>query len=301
MEKLGLIPLMHMFNYAIASGVPLIPRNVWDTEHKDNFAVEFDVQDNYNHYVKMLGTGASLGTLLNAHMKLYFAWRFRSIRRKSEGDSTESKRVESSRATFNIDARQQAARVAKLSETNRASLTKCQELRNKRAMLESRGFIDPKSTEVRKLDIELANAEALQAIAQDGYLQEQAKLDTIPNMNDFNANLAMYDRQLLADVREIESSMAKSGHKMFGKPNKRADLRPHYRALLEAYENEFIHKKGMADPKLIYFFDTYVHDSLPGFAKDATLPSDPRVVFVGTDAKLGYASLDEGDNDRRTG
>jgi hypothetical protein len=46
---------------------------------------------------------------------------------------------------------------------------------------------------------------------------------------------------------------------------------------------------GLRDPESIAFFDTYVHDSLAGFAKDATLPSDPRVIYTGGDNKLPYA------------
>jgi hypothetical protein len=66
-------------------------------------------------------------------------------------------------------------------------------------------------------------------------------------------------------------------------------LRPHYKALLEAYEAEFKHNKGLRDEKIIAFFDEYVHDSLASFAKDATLPSDPRVIFIGGNKRLEYA------------
>lgn len=48
--------------------------------------------------------------------------------------------------------------------------------------------------------------------------------------------------------------------------------------------------KGLKGEKVIGFFDNYVHDSLAGFAKDATLPSDPRVVYLGDDEKYQYAS-----------
>jgi hypothetical protein len=48
----------------------------------------------------------------------------------------------------------------------------------------------------------------------------------------------------------------------------------------------------MRDPKLIEFFDDYVHDSLGGFAKDETWPSDPRILYVGGDHKLRYAAID---------
>jgi hypothetical protein len=63
--------------------------------------------------------------------------------------------------------------------------------------------------------------------------------------------------------------------------------------LLEAYENEFEKNSGLTDEKIISFFDNYVHDSLVGFAKDATLPSDPRVVYLGGDAKYRHASLEK--------
>ena len=43
--------------------------------------------------------------------------------------------------------------------------------------------------------------------------------------------------------------------------------------------------------KIIAFFDNYVHDSLAGFARDATLPSDPRVIYIGADVKAKYALL----------
>ena len=69
----------------------------------------------------------------------------------------------------------------------------------------------------------------------------------------------------------------------------RNKLRPHYKAVLEAYEAEFERGKGLRNREIIAFFDTYVHDSLAGFAKDATLPSDPRVIYMGGDDKLRYA------------
>jgi hypothetical protein len=70
------------------------------------------------------------------------------------------------------------------------------------------------------------------------------------------------------------------------------DLRPHYKAMVEAYVNEFVENKGLTDEAVISFFDHYVHDSLAGFGKDATLPSDPRVVYLGGDEKYQYASID---------
>ena len=73
------------------------------------------------------------------------------------------------------------------------------------------------------------------------------------------------------------------------------DLRPHYKALIEAYENEFEKNNGLKDEAVISFFDNYVHDSLAGFGGDATLPSDPRVVYLGGDEKYQYASVESED------
>lgn len=68
-----------------------------------------------------------------------------------------------------------------------------------------------------------------------------------------------------------------------------ARLRPHYRALVDAYLDEFERNSGMRDEKVIAFFDDYVHDSLAGFDTDQTWPSDPRIVYVGGDRKLRFA------------
>ena len=60
---------------------------------------------------------------------------------------------------------------------------------------------------------------------------------------------------------------------------------------MDAYENEYLHNNGLKDEKIIAFFDNLVHDSLAGFAKDATLPSDPRAVYLGGDEKYKYAMI----------
>lgn len=300
-EKLGVIPLTHMFDHAIARGVPLIARTAWEARQKRDFAIEFDVQDNYNHYIKILGAHSSLGALFNAHMGLYFAWRFRSIRCRAEGDVSESSHIEQSRTEFGIDSLRQDAEVVKLQKENAAASKKCDELRAKRASLLSRGFVDTtKSRTVKDLDIALQDAQAQQEIAQDRFLQAKAKRDAIPDMNGFNVMLTMYDQQLLADVKAIRKAITDAEKSKTGVLNKRAELRPHYRSLIDAHENEFVHKKGLSDKKIIAFFDFYVHDSLPGFAKDATLPSDPRVIYVGGDEKLRFASRDEAESDSTT-
>jgi hypothetical protein len=109
-------------------------------------------------------------------------------------------------------------------------------------------------------------------------------------MGEMNAMIAMYDTQLMLDAKAIRALyMPRGTDGKLASARKRENLRPHYRAMMEAYENEFIHGKGLKDQIIIDFFDRYVHDSLSGFANDATLPSDPRVVYWGGDQKYEYA------------
>lgn len=61
--------------------------------------------------------------------------------------------------------------------------------------------------------------------------------------------------------------------------------------MVEAYRAQYLGREPL-DPDVVSFFDHHVHDSLAGFAKDATLPSDPRVVYAGGDNKIRFAQLD---------
>ena len=292
-EKMGVIPLTHMFEHAISAGVPMIPRTAWEELQFRDFAIQPAVQESYNHYIKTLGASSSLGTLFNAHMAIYFAWRFRAIRCKAKGDVAESTRIAQSKATFQREISLQDADVGKLEKENEACLRRCDEIRVQRSRLVSRGYLDlTKSSSIKAMDAALRDAETTQEKAQDRLLQAKAKRDAIPSMSDFGAMLAMYDKQLLEDVKAIRNIISSAEQSKFRRENKRAELRPHYRALIEAYENEFVYEKGLTDQKVIEFFDSYVHDSLSGFAKDATLPSDPRVIYVGGDEKLSFSSID---------
>lgn len=116
---------------------------------------------------------------------------------------------------------------------------------------------------------------------QDESLTQKTFLDTLPSSDgSFVRNSAIYDNQLLLDALKLQALAKKKG---------RNKLRPHYKAVLEAYEAEFERRQGLRNQEIIAFFETYVHDSLAGFAKDATLPSDPRVIYIGGDDKLQYA------------
>jgi hypothetical protein len=110
-------------------------------------------------------------------------------------------------------------------------------------------------------------------------------------MDNMNLMLDFYDKQLLLDAKSIYDIYMTTAS-INGKVTRsnRARLRPHYKVMMDAYENEYLRGDSVLDASVVSLFDNYVHDSLAAFAKDATLPSDPRVVFLGGDAKYGYAS-----------
>ena len=112
------------------------------------------------------------------------------------------------------------------------------------------------------------------------YLAAKARLDTKANDSELLAHMREFDRQLMNDAQELDRLVAKH-------PNRK--LRPHYQGLLEAYRDEFQRNCGLLDADVIEFFGKYVHDSLAGFGKDDTRPSDPRIVYVGGDNWLKYA------------
>jgi hypothetical protein len=114
----------------------------------------------------------------------------------------------------------------------------------------------------------------------DPYLRARAKQRALPDYsNELIGNLDIYDKNLLKDVAYIKGRQSLAIN----------PLRPHYQRMLSAYDDEFVHQKGLTDPHVIEFYDNFVHDSLAGFAKDETLPSDPRCCYIGGDSELKFA------------
>ena len=124
-------------------------------------------------------------------------------------------------------------------------------------------------------------AEQAQSLAEDRLRKLEAQKATLPSRGTLGRNWKQYDQRLYEDAEPL------SGAKLF-----RRWFRPHCKALVDAWEDEFLHHKGLVDTDLIRFFETHVHDSLADFAMDATLPSDPRVVYVGRDEIELFATLD---------
>jgi uncharacterized protein (DUF2235 family) len=293
-EKLGLIPLLSMYNNAIEQGVPLIPKTCWEDIHRDDFAIGKTLLQRYNYYQSKIGAMSSLGPLMNAHMSLYYAWRFRSIHKRQQGNRVEENEIKRRNSEFQAEGARLDKEIKPLIENNwRAETALAQANQRRASYLQARSG-SPNVSDLPKYDAEVLAAKDRLIRTKDILLRAKARKNALPDMSELSSRLEMYDAQLMADAKAIRDIYAARGF-FAGDPDsaKRKDLRPHYKVMMDAYENEFIYHKGLTDETIISFFDNYVHDSLAGFALDATLPSDPRVIYLGGDEKLKYAAVDK--------
>lgn len=305
-QKLGLIPLADMYNLAIGKGVPLLPKSAWRTSNYDDFDVDFELLKTYTYYLSQVRASASLGDLFNAHMAQYYAWRFQSIHKKQRGDRTEADHVNKNAAVFQTEAPALDKEIDSLEAENNATLKELNAAKLQKQTFKERNISGSPKTKAALVTYDQKVADTLEKHdrIQDKLLRAKAKRNALPNDSGLQAALDMYDKQLLADARSIHEAYSQP---QFGRvapdPSIRKQLRPHYQAMMTAYENEYDlgpGKKGLVgltDKNIIEFFDLYVHDSLAGFAKDATLPSDPRAIYLGGSTKYEYASLDKAVDD----
>lgn len=295
-QMLSLVPLRAMHHKAVAAGVPLhlLPSlQSADPKLPVYFGIDESSQTEFNklqtlwhHYMGKTGFGGkSIGQMMNAHVRQYFAWRFHKIRvneaaRQRREDTIDEAALKRSEDEWRQERDALKREMAPAKAVMDAAVKRREHARWRLAdarqrEMEGGARVDP------RLETAAESADAQAAESSDPYLKLKARFDTLPGTDGVLArNLQLYDRQLLADAQALRAAH-------------RADpsqpLRPHYRNLLDAYEAEFIHGTGLRDEQIIEFFDTYVHDSLAGFAMDATLPSDPRVVYVGDDVKSRHA------------
>lgn len=288
-ERLSQIPLNHMYELALARGVPLRPKSAWEDDHKQDFDTSPILIALFNYYTAKLPKSDVLGHNMNASMRLYYAWRFASIVRKAAGDRPEQARVIQADKQYKAESQKLITEMKRLSDADQDAARAQALARNRRHYYLQSSYGNPK-VDVAPYDAAIEDADAHRAETQDALLRMKAKRDALPDMSSLNEMITMYDTQLLKDVQAIRDVYTAKGF-FGGAPDtrRRAELRPHYKALVEAYEDQFIHNRGLKDEKLFAFFEHYVHDSLSGFAKDATLPSDPRVIYLGGDEKYRYA------------
>jgi hypothetical protein len=295
-EMISMVPLLAMHSEAIKSGVPLYGIDALPRRVKPSFAADPEGQaklaemlDCWKHYMKETSAAGNLGEQFLAHMRQYYRWRFYTIARSRQArcenlETLEETVIKEREPGF----RRERARLAKTVNQRKDELDKAHaalrtaEQRVFQAEQNQMNYGTPVESDL--LDASTVAQERV-ALARDAYLSEKAALDTYANDSALLENAATYDHRLMTDVETIATELRR---------NPKLVLRPHYRKLLDAYEAEFAHGKGLRDEKLIAFFDRYVHDSLSGFALDATLPSDPRVLYVGGDDKMRYANADIG-------
>ncbi|WP_323144096.1 T6SS phospholipase effector Tle1-like catalytic domain-containing protein [Massilia phyllosphaerae] len=286
--QLCLIPLNHMYQFALQRGVPMLPR--LQPGNEEDFRIDPELCKTFNYYLKDVGSFATLGEGFNKHMKFFYAWRFMSIRRKAAGDKSEAKIIRDYDNKFSRANAIFSKEVDALTAQENMAQLSLNALVHVRDTDSDSGERDPaqQATLVHDLDVEKGRQKY--SAEHDKRLRAQARKDALPNMTSLQDMLNLYERQLMLDTVSIRVAInnAISGKRI-------GDIRPHYKALMEAYEDEFLKNRGLKDANIIALFENHVHDSLAGFGKDATLPSDPRVVYLGGDEKYGYASSETQD------
>jgi hypothetical protein len=291
-DKIGLIVGNDMYNAGLAKGVPFKPRANWTEDNRNDFKVSQKTVDVYNYYLSKTSAAGNLGDLFNSNMALLFAWRFQAIRKKRAGDTTESQNIKKSEDQYKTENNQLDSEIANYEkQRDKASIDEMNISMDRSSYQSAHQLGYDAPTPYDQADMA---AKQKIATADDNMYRARAKKDAEPSTGKLESAIKFYDDRLMKDAESIYSAYKApfwSNDRIDAE--KRAQLRPHYKALMDAYENEFILNKGLTDQKIIDFFDNYVHDSLAGFAKDATFPSDPRVIYLGGEQKYKYASLDE--------
>lgn len=287
-RKLAQLPLLHMHSFAIKYGVPLQGIDeITVPEYKGFFQLSSLLEKRWNHYMQTAGRGGKpLGQMALAHTRLWYQWRFHRIHAylqsingrpgdtlPNEGDIRQAEAgfdEQRVAAQTKVDtAKNDPDWAAAKSQVSHASAALRRE-RDRR----SRGLPNDMSSKQADYDAAKSHAE----IYEDRYNRARASLDAIPGVGAAQA-IRAYDLNLIRDVQFLRRVVKERGAQ---------NLRPHYRMLLEIHEAEFA-GRGLSDPDIIAFFNDYVHDSLAGFAKDITLPSDPRCYYDGGDNLIRFA------------
>jgi hypothetical protein len=282
-----------MYDFAHECGVPLYPECAWQEMNVTDFQILERVNVDYRNYLeKIQPSSHTIGGLFNAHMKLYYAWRFSVIHRKIQNDQKEAARIRENDVIFEKefaelehdtnaakkiydDLDKELKKAITGRESERSEFYVRSEREATRSAMESN---------IRKLEIDRSRA-------KDNWLKANAKMSALPKMDRLAMLVDFYDRQLLSDAENIYNILTEPRlNSIVRKFDTVSDtLRPHYRAMMEAYHDEFKLNNGLRDERILYFFEEYIHDSVAGFAADATLRSDPRVIYVGGDSKDPYA------------
>jgi hypothetical protein len=305
---LSRVPLRAMLDYAVQAKVPLRAlAQMVTTSQKKDFAIDEDGAKAYatmialwRTYMQPVNRSAPLGNGVLAHMREY--WRYRlsvAVERTNPANAArygrgmarprqltpEQQRIADNERAFAADrapleqeARLRQAEYARLAAQRNTAEQTLQAVRGS-----TRGDRD---TLVQYWTQQVNQLRAQEQAAYDVARRAQARADTAANDSALIDSLDGYDGWLLTDAELLHRWRAED-------PARR--MRPHYQAIAEAYQEVVVDGRRMTATSAAYqFFNTYVHDSLAGFAQDNTRPSDPRVIYIGGDKKKDYAALPAG-------
>ena len=293
--KLGIFFLRKMYSYALSHGVPLLAETAWTPDNVSDFHISSKVYVDYEYYLSQVKAGEMpIGDQIRAHMRLYYQWRFHVIRKAVGKNSAEQTRIARTALEFSKEQARLDKEIALLTAKSRQADKYLQDLKTDKAIgFYPLDYFSKSGIYSKDYPAKIQTARLKAEKEQDDLRQAQARLLTLPKETGLSSVIELYDRQLLIDVADIVGDQP--GRSKNAVIPSRTTLRPHYKMLLEAYENER-DGKGMTDQKLIAFFDTYIHNSLAAFGLDATLPSDPRIVYAGKNNRLLYAQTDDSKN-----
>lgn len=267
-ESLSLIPLRHMYDFSVNKKIPMLPENKL---YQSDFKTSASLVEVYNKYLIAVGGATSIGDGVNRQVKMHLAWRFINMKNRVKNNAKISKSLKIYDDHYKKIKKSHELRLEALRKDflmAQVSLAATEELHKQSnatddAVKQAREIVENKKHE---------------------YLKAKAEQDAVPDVSRIDSLAELYDQQLLVDVQSIRSHLQnKNG------PRSRENLRPHYLGLIESYENEILEMNKIKDEAIIQLFDQYVHDSLAGFGRDATFPSDPRVIYIGSDEKMKFA------------
>ena len=300
---LAKVPLRVMLEAAVHAKVPLIPlAGARSTNEKKDFGLDpegakayGDMMTLWRSYMQPVNRGAPLGQGVLAHMAVY--WRYRlsvaaertnpanAARHRGRGAMSprrltpEQQRIADNERTFAAE-RTPLIQEARVKQQAYARLSSEREMTEQTLMAvrERPGF----ESQVPRLEDTVRQLRAQEQAAYDAARSAQARADTAADDSGLIDSLDSYDGWLLQDAEALHRWRREE-------PSRR--MRPHYVAIAEAYEEVVVQGRRMDASSPIYrFFNTYLHDSLSGFAQDNTRPSDPRVIYIGGDTKKEYAA-----------
>ncbi len=308
---ISLVPLNEMLKQARLAGVPL------DVPKQEDIEMSPSMLKRWNAYMNhdSLSGARPIEAHVLAHMRLYYAWRFHRIhgnmsrpqRLGAEDIARQEQQCDKERAELQrriAEAQQDPARLAAEAELKRAEAqARSAESAEFAARYGSDALRAQRRAALADARLRLAKAQKAFAEADDAHMRLNARLRTLADSG-IRQSMDIYDKHLLLDADAI----AERRNMYEDEP-----LRPHYARLMEAYDAEFGDtrvprkrkdaqgrtvpgkSKGRGgllgtQPDVLAFFDNHVHDSLAGFAMDATAASDPRVIYLGKNVKAQHAA-----------